>query len=240
MTLASRRGTSEYVDHAWQAPRPYVASGPDPDSAYCQDLIATGFDSGCDIDTPPQPDDDAPAEDEPAQPAAQDEEPQVDPTTVALSVIANIQFAGGTPQVGPPPTLNDWDMAVVGYPLWLWTDGPTSLTASASEQGLEVSLDARATSVTFDLGDGTTLTCDPTTARAWTAAVPAQQPSPTCGHTYTRRSAGPDNPGTPYTVTATTTWEVAWTAADESGVEIVRRSASTDLVVGELQALVTG
>ena len=29
------------------------------------------------------------------------------------------------PGIGPSPDLNPWDMAAVGYPLWLWADGPT-------------------------------------------------------------------------------------------------------------------
>ncbi len=222
----------------------YVPPSRDADSEVCQDLIAVGLDSACNVDNPAEPTepaDEAPAD--PAAPAAQpvaEEQPQADPTVVALSVIADIEFAGGNPQIGPPPSANQWDMAVVGYPLWFWTDGPTSLSDSAEREGLQVSLDARATSVTFDLGDGTTLTCDPSTARQWSTAVRAQQPSPTCGHTYTERSAGPDNPGTPYTITATTTWAVDWTAAGESGTEVVQRSESLDVVVGELQALVTG
>ncbi|RCK70171.1 hypothetical protein DT076_05705 [Desertihabitans brevis] len=158
----------------------------------------------------------------------------------ALSLIAEIEFAGGTPQIGPPADINPWDIYVVGYPYWFWTDGPTSLTDSEESLGVEVSLEATATSVTFTTGDGGSVTCDPASAPAWGSSVAPEEPSPSCGYTWERRSATPDHPDATHTVTATTTWEVDWTAGDASGTEVVQRSESVDVVVGELQALVTG
>lgn len=178
------------------------------------------------------------AEEEPAP--ATDAEPQVDPAVAALSLIAEIEFSGGDPQIGPPADINPWGIAVVGYPYWFWTEGPTGLEASQDSLGIEVSLDATATSVTFDTGDGGSITCDPATAPEWTKGVAAERESPGCGYTWIERSATPSSPKSAHTVTATTTWEVDWTAGGESGTEVVQRSESVDVVVGELQALVTG
>lgn len=230
-----RGGASVRGSEGWTEPAYAGREAMDADSPLCQRLVETGFDSGCWAE--PEPGDPVvgPEPAEPGEPA-----PEVDPTVVALSVIAEIKFSGGTPQIGPPPSVNPWDIAVVGYPYWLWTDGPTSLDAAAEEQGLRVTLDARATSVTFDMGDGSTITCDPATAREWTRAVKPKTKSPTCGYTFTERSATPERPKTAYTVTATTTWEVDWTAGDAAGTEVVQRLQSSELIVGELQALITG
>lgn len=168
------------------------------------------------------------------QPAA----PPVDPAVVARKVIAKLQLPESEPQVGPPPSLNEWQMAAVGYPLWLWTDDDATLSTEAEAEGLEVSLDATATSLTFDMGDGATVTCDPASTRSWSRDIEPAEPSPTCGYVYQEPSQTKAAPSGTYTVTATTTWEVAWTADDESGVETVEQTSSTELPVGELVTVV--
>ena len=158
-------------------------------------------------------------------------------------VTASLQLPQAYPQVGPDPDWNEWDMAVIGIPLWLWVEGDSHLTASNSDAGLAVSLDATHVSTTFQMGDGTTVTCATTKPYVRDAVAPGT-PSPVCGHTYqvAPRSPGAassahQQPGT-YTVTATTNWSVDWTAGGYSGTLTTQMSGARDLPVGELQAVV--
>lgn len=179
---------------------------------------------------------------DPAPPAPDPEDP--DPETVtyititpyqaALMAAAYLPLEPGQPEVGPPPTINKWKTAAVGYPLWIWAEGnldPAPVSRSVS--GLSVSLDANLARVVYDMGDGTTITCGPGTP--WRrGAVPAGTPSPDCGHTYSE----PSLPTGDYTITATTHWSVAWTAGGQSGTIPFTQTSSTTLPVGEIQTLV--
>ena len=125
-------------------------------------------------------------------------------------------------------------MAAVGYSLWLWADGPTQVgPVSDSVAGLNVSLRAEVSSLTFRMGDGTTVGCDGAGDK-WTKLVEPGVKAPNCGHTYTK----PSLPKGSYTVSALTNWAVTWTANGQSGVINVPAVRSTELSVGELQVLV--
>ncbi|MFW6599291.1 hypothetical protein ACQBAU_12350 [Propionibacteriaceae bacterium Y2011] len=155
-----------------------------------------------------------------------------DPELLAQQAVLRLTVPAATPHVGPPPEINQWKMAVVGYPLWLWSSPNQPVTEELTEQGITITMTARKTSTTFDMGDGTTLTCHRTVA--WTRAVKANAESPVCGHRYT----APSRKGQPYTVTATDHWEVSWTALGETGVIRLDPQASTTLPVGELHSVV--
>lgn len=158
----------------------------------------------------------------------------VTPYQAALMAMAELPLEPAKPGVGPPPTLNKWGMAAVGYPLWLWAEGNMApAPVSTTVAGLTVSLRASMTSVDYRMGDGTTVTCGRGTKWRRGAAA-AGTPSPTCGHTYTK----PSLPKGSYTITATTHWRVAWTAGGQSGLIPFVQSSSTTLPVGELQVLV--
>ena len=119
-------------------------------------------------------------------------------------------------------------MAAVGYPLWLWADGPTHVgPVSDSVAGLSVSLEARVTSLTFRMGDGSTVQCSGD-GDEWTKAVEPGTKAPTCGYTYTEPSLPKDS----YTVSAVTNWAVTWTANGQSGVINVPAVQTTELPVG--------
>lgn len=122
-------------------------------------------------------------------------------------------------------------MMAVGYPIWLWTDGPTTVTASESAHGYTFTLRARYRSTTFDLGDGHTRQCTKTTP--YRRSVKPGIASPTCGYTYLKAARDGS-----YTVTATTHWDVAWSVAGFSGTLPGTHSASRELPVGELQAII--
>jgi hypothetical protein len=152
----------------------------------------------------------------------------------AAIAVARLQLPTIAPGIGPSPDLNPWNMAAVGYPLWLWADGPTHVgPISDSVAGLSVSLDAEVSSLTFRMGDGHTVTCAGT-GHAWTAAVEPGTKSPNCGYSYTN----PSLPDRAYTVAAIANWAVTWTSNGQSGVINVPVVDTTELPVGELQVLV--
>jgi hypothetical protein len=160
--------------------------------------------------------------------------PSITAGQAATIAVARLQLPTIAPGIGPSPELNPWNIAAVGYPLWLWADGPTHVgPVSDSVGGLSVSLDAEVSSLTFRMGDGHTITC-PGSGQKWTAAVQPAAKSPSCGYSY----AKPSLPDGNYTVAAIANWAVTWTSNGQSGVINVPAVDTTELPVGELQVLV--
>ena len=160
--------------------------------------------------------------------------PAVTPEQAAYIASARIRLTAPKPMIGPPPEINEWGMAAVGYPLWLWAEGNLNPgPVSDSVYDLSVSLDARLVSVVFDMGDGGRVTCSDVTTR-WTRAVEPGAKSPTCGYAYTR----PSLPDGSYTVTAHAVWAIDWFINRTTGSIPFYQSASTEIPVGELQVLV--
>jgi hypothetical protein len=160
--------------------------------------------------------------------------PRIAAGQAAAIAVARLQLPTVAPGIGPSPDLNPWSMAAVGYPLWLWADGPTHLgPISDSVAGLSVSLEAEVSSLTFRMGDGHSVNC-PGTGHPWTPAVEPGRKSPNCGYTY----AKPSLPDDTYTVAAMANWAVTWTGNGQSGVINVPAVDTTELPVGELQVLV--
>jgi hypothetical protein len=152
----------------------------------------------------------------------------------AAIAVARLQLPTIAPGIGPSPDLNRWNMAAVGYPLWLWADGQTHVgPISDSVGGLSVSLDAKVSSLTFRMGDGQSVTC-PGVGQQWTTTVEPGAKSPSCGYSYTK----PSLPNGSYTVAAIANWAVTWTSNGQSGVINVPAVDTTELPVGELQVLV--
>jgi hypothetical protein len=160
--------------------------------------------------------------------------PSITAGQAAAIAVARLQLPTIAPGIGPSPDLNPWNMAAVGYPLWLWADGQTRVgPVSDSVAGLSVSLHADVSSLTFRMGDGHTVTC-PGAGRPWTTAVQPGAKSPTCGYSY----AKPSLPKDTYTVAAIANWAVTWTSNGQSGVINVPAVDTVELPVGELQVLV--
>ncbi|WP_071656988.1 hypothetical protein [Mangrovactinospora gilvigrisea] len=102
-------------------------------------------------------------------------------------------------------------------------------------KGVTVTAHASVASLTYDMGDGTTITCHG-------AGTPYQasygdKPSPTCGHTYTTSSA--NQPGGEYSIRATATWTVNWNSTNGLGGQftVTPDAAVAQLRVGELQVV---
>lgn len=161
--------------------------------------------------------------------------PPPDPREVARRAVLQLEIPAPDARIGPDPTVNEWKMAVVGYPLWLWVSGPDRIDRTVTEQGITLNLTARRATTKFDLGDGTVKFCGVTTP--YHSAVPPGAESPSCGHRYQR----PSLPGGRFAVSATTRWEVSWSALGQSGVlPLERRGPVTQLPVGELVSVRTG
>jgi hypothetical protein len=160
--------------------------------------------------------------------------PPITAGQAAAIAVARLQLPTIAPGIGPSPDLNPWNMAAVGYPLWLWADGPTHVgPISDSVSGLSVSLDAEVIGLTFRMGDGHSINCAGS-GRQWTTAVKPGAKSPSCGYSYTK----PSLPDRSYTVAAIANWEVTWTSNGQSGVINVPAVDTIELPVGELQVLV--
>lgn len=149
------------------------------------------------------------------------------------TLLAHLRAPEPTVHVGPDPSVNEWDMTVVGIPLWLWTDAPRTVSTAASGSGIAISIEATIDSITYDMGDGNQVRCTNWTPRP-PVINPVDAPSPNCGHTY----SWPSLPRGEYTITATAHWTAQWSALGYSGSVPLASTATRDLPVGELQAVV--
>ena len=156
-------------------------------------------------------------------------------TSDVQEVAAQLKLPNPTPRFGPDPSANEWKMLAVGFPIWLWTDRPTTVSTTAHHDGLTFTLTATWTSTTFTMGDGHSKTCTATTIRP-KQLKPATEPSPTCGYTYQTKS----KIGHPYTVTADTHWRIDWTTNGYSGTFTHTYTGNRTLEIGELQSLING
>lgn len=157
-----------------------------------------------------------------------------DPETLAREALAGIDLLGADIEIKP-----DQGPGLVGLPVWLWagksenTWGP--IQNSATDQGLTVTITARVTRLSFDVGDGSApvVCADGGTPYAKGAAGP----SPDCGHVYARSSQ--KQPGKKFTITATSAWTVDWASSSgESGTigpEI--RTSDATVQIDELQVV---
>lgn len=123
-------------------------------------------------------------------------------------------------------------------PTWLWVDrsvwGPVAATASVP--GVSVTATAVPVSATWLMGNGDSVTCAGPGTPYGPGSDPAA-PSPDCGYTYTRSSAG--QPGERFAVSVTVSWRVSWSGGGQSGtVEGLSTRAGVDVRVREVQAVI--
>lgn len=161
--------------------------------------------------------------------------PPVDPEVLAHRAVDSMKLVG--PDIASPQAAGTY---AVGVPMWLWVNqSPTTFgpnTATASAGAVTVSATAEVASITWKFGDGTSVTCNgPGTVYQ---ASSGMKPSPTCGHTFAKPSAG--QPGQKFALTATATWQVNWkvtAGAVDTGQFTEVRQSQTQVAVGELQAV---
>lgn len=170
------------------------------------------------------------------QPAAAPPVPVITPEHAAYMALAQLQLPTVAPGIGPDPDKNEWKMAAVGFPLWLWADGDTQVgPVTRNVANLSVALDARISKMVFQMGDGHNVTCAGA-GKPYGYWVEPGTKSPSCGYTYEK----PSLPRGKYTVSAVAYWSVDWEVNGATGVITVPRPSSVQLPVGELQAVVVG
>lgn len=154
------------------------------------------------------------------------------PIVFSRTLLTQIQIPDPTPIIGPDPNNNEWHMTAVGYPNWLWTEGPTTITDTVTAYGVTFRLTGTWNSTTFRMGDGHRVSCTRTTA--YPANAQPGSASPTCGYSY--RKASPK--GRDYIVSGTTNWTIRWSAQGFSGTLPASFTGNRRLTVGELNALI--
>ena len=160
----------------------------------------------------------------------------VDPAVLAQQAIERMQLAAPRIRLSAPP-----DRGFVGVPVWLWqersesTTGP--ITRSASAGAVTVTATARVARVEWRMGPPGEMVVCRGPGTPWRGQ---SGPSPDCGYTYQLRSLPERTGGSGrWTITATNVWMITWEGGGASGSDVVRRSSSTSLAVGEVQVVVT-
>jgi len=155
----------------------------------------------------------------------------IDPATLARRAFAELPLLYPRPRTAPPVTAKQ----LVGVRSWMWVDPADwrTMSATATIVGLSATVTAQPSKTIWNMGDGTTVTCNgPGTPYDPARADEAQ--SSDCTHTY-------EHDGT-YTVLATIVWTVTWTATNGQGGALpnVQRSTQFPLTVEQRQAVITG
>lgn len=161
----------------------------------------------------------------------------IDPVVLAERAVEQMELVA--PRIGMTP-LEPGAPMLVGMDMWLWLadSGPQAygpITRTATAGTTSVTARARVDRVTWDMGDGSTVTCrnpgDPWTPQRGTGA------SPSCGYRYLTPSVG--EPDGAFEVRASTHWTVDWDGAGQSGRLTFTLTSTRDLPVTELQVLNT-
>ena len=160
------------------------------------------------------------------------------PRDVAQRAVERLDLRAINIGITPKPGVHS--IGIVGMPVWMWAANPDShtvgpATASASAGAITVTATARIQRITWDMGDGTTVTCN--SAGSPYKASYGNTKSPDCGHVYTTSSSS--KPDQKFTVTATSDWVITWAGAGQTGtIRLNGLTRSVQIAVGEAQVLV--
>ncbi|MFL1427523.1 MULTISPECIES: hypothetical protein [unclassified Nocardiopsis] len=131
--------------------------------------------------------------------------PQIDYEALAYEARASLSL--GAPGISMSPGAEA--PILVQVPVWLWVGDWEARSATASVPGGSVTVTATPSSLSWDMGDGTTVECDgPGTAYTPRLHDPADA-SPDCGHTYTSRGSRE--------VVANMAWSITWSSTSGEG-----------------------
>ncbi|MGE7433992.1 hypothetical protein [Kitasatospora sp. NPDC001175] len=159
----------------------------------------------------------------------------VDPKVLAEKAVSSLDLP--KPEVRLSPGAQG--PQVVRVPTWLWVESRQwkPVQATAEVPGVSVVAVASPASVTWAMGDGSTVECKGA-GTPYSATFDAASPSPDCGYTYLRPSAG--RPDGALTVSVTVHWSVSWSGAGQGGTypDLATTSELTVRAV-EVQSLVT-
>ena len=134
----------------------------------------------------------------------------VDPVAVATTLKVQIPYELANARIAPPPTYHTY----ISYKNWLWVDEAQWRTVSATEslRGATVTLSATPSYVSWDMGNGDTVSCAGP-GRAWVTGMPEDAPT-NCSYAY---ASMVDPTGDTWTVTAQINYTLAWTCSGNCG-----------------------
>lgn len=158
------------------------------------------------------------------------------PSAAQLAEQARSQLRLPSPRIVANPA----GAQLVNLPTWLWVDPASWGTRSATAQvpGVLVTAVARPTSVSWAMGDGTSVSC-PGQGTPFPPGGDPRAASPDCGHVY--RSSSAAQLGQAFPVVATVHWAVTWVGAGQGGaLPDLTTTSAIGLRVAEAQALGTG
>ena len=150
--------------------------------------------------------------------------------------MASARIRLDNPRIGSAPCTTAGCMGAVGVPVWMWVDGglPTR-TATASVQGVSVTVTARMDRVDWSMGDGHTVTCY-TAGTPYTTALGWRE-SPDCGYIYQQTSR--EQPGGTYPLRASAHWTIVFTGDYRATMNRTTTSV-VQVKIGEYQTVVVG
>jgi hypothetical protein len=127
----------------------------------------------------------------------------------------------------------------VNFPIWLsLSSGFATVRASASLGGVTSVVSVTPLSVTWNMGDGGSVTCNgPGVPYDPSRSFESQSPPP-CGYRYQHSSA--NEPDQVFQVTATLHYHATWTVSGAGGggdLGPIDRSVTLPVTVGEIQAV---
>lgn len=160
--------------------------------------------------------------------------PPVNPEDLAREALAKLKLSPIDVGIAPKTSDVPKDQGIVGMPIWLWAANPANNTtgpasASASDQGLTVTLKAKVGSYKWSMGDGKAVRCNGK-GTPWTKGKTGDSPSG-CGYNYMKAGK--------YEVSATTTWQVEWEGGGMRGTMTVPLTSDPETMhVTEAQTVV--
>lgn len=149
----------------------------------------------------------------------------IDEGAAARRAIAQLDLDPIQISMAPQPNLAEPNV-LIGAPAYFWAEGGTPaigpLTTTVAQDGITITLSARLDDVTFDTGDGATVTC-PRDVVAERPTHMALDDTPACGHAWSTSAT--------YVLTATSAWTIDWQGPSQSGTLDHALTATTDVAV---------
>ena len=174
--------------------------------------------------------------------------PPPDPGQIAEEAAGQMTAPNPVIHLGPDP-----NKLAVKVPVWLSVDDRAPMTLTVAVRGLSVTVTATLKSTTWSMGEPVdpadpsdkvaSFNCDGAGTPAPAHPDPAVKPP--CGYTYVWKSLAERTGGTKtWPVTATTNWDVTWTASNGTGGALANPLTPTttqQVAVGEWRStLVSG